>query len=196
MEEMDEKQSLKIITQMIDTAKNNLGNNSFHFLLWGWAVLIASMSHYFLWTNGIENHFLPWPILMTITGIIAGIKGYKDSKSSAGQGYIAKFIGILWMFIALAIVLSLVVISYVAGFKASYAAVMLLYGLGTLITGTIIQFRPLIVGGIIIWLCSTSLIWLDFPEVLLVLAFSIIAGYIVPGYILRNKRERKVQLAA
>jgi dolichol kinase len=76
-------------------------------------------------------------------------------------------------------------------FRVSYTVLMLLYGLGTLITGTVIRFAPLIVGGIIAWVCAALLVWVNFPEALLVLGVSVLAGYIIPGYLLKTKRENK-----
>jgi hypothetical protein len=191
MENFDEKESLKIITQMINTAKTNIGNNSIYFLLWGWAVLIAAVSHYILLINHLQYNYLPWPVAIITAGIAASIIGYRSSKKKMAQGYIDKFVGTLWMFVGITIFLTLVLVTYLADFRVSYTVIMLLYGLGTLITGTVIRFVPLIVGGIIVWLCATLMVWVSFPDALLVLAFSVLAGYIIPGYLLKSKRENK-----
>ncbi|MGV3597890.1 MAG: hypothetical protein ACO1PI_08480 [Bacteroidota bacterium] len=190
MEPFDEKQSLQLIAQMINTAKNKLQNNSFFFLLWGWAVLIASVSHYILGQLKYEYDFLPWPVLMTTAAIIAVAAGYRMSKNSVVTGYIDSYIGTMWTYIGISIFLVLFLVTAVANFKAAYIALMIFYGMGTLTTGTIIKFKPLIVGGIFTWVCAAALVWVDFPEGLLVLGASIVGGYIIPGYILRAKRER------
>lgn len=195
MEHMDEKQSLKIITEMIQKAKSNFGNNSFFFLLWGWSVFAASLVHYVLLTNNNEYHYLPWPVIMVVAAVASSVYGYRQGKKGGAKSYLEKFFSVMWIAITVAIFLSLLVISTIAGFTASYVAVMLFYGLGTLITGVLIRFTPLIVGGIIVWLSSISLIWLTFPNILLVMAFAILAGYIIPGYLLRSKRERNQKLA-
>ena len=41
-------ESLAIIQNMIATAKNNLTDNGFHFMLWGTLVILASISQYVL----------------------------------------------------------------------------------------------------------------------------------------------------
>ncbi len=194
-EQMDEKQSLQIITQMISKAKNNLGDNSFYFLLWGWAVFITALAQYILIVSQYELHFLPWPIGMTIAGLISGVYSYREGKNKKAKSYLDKFLETLWIATTVCIVLVLAIITEIADFRASYAALMILYGLGTVITGIVIKFRPLVVGGVIIWCCAASLIWLNFPDALLALAFSVLAGYIVPGYLLRTKREKRIQTA-
>lgn len=194
-EQMDEKQSLHIITQMISKAKNNLGNNSFYFLLWGWAVFLTAIAHYILLVGQWKWHFLPWPIGMTVTALISIVYSYREGKNKKAKSYLDKFLETLWICTTVCIVLVLAIITKIADFRASYAALMILYGLGTVITGSIIQFRPLVIGGVIIWCCAASLIWLNFPDALLALAVSVLAGYIIPGYLLRAKRERKLQTA-
>lgn len=194
MEEMNEQQSLKIITEMIETAKSNITNSSFYFLLWGWAVFTASLLHYVLLVNCYELHFLPWPILMTLTGVIAGVYGYMNSKRTVVRTHIDKFFTVLWVSITVALVLLLALLSKLADFKAAYVAVMVVFGLGTLVTGAIIRFMPLVIGAVIAWLCAISYLWVDFPEALLVMALAILSCYIIPGYLLRSKRERKTQL--
>jgi hypothetical protein len=195
MEEMNEQQSLKIITEMIQKAKNNIGNNSFYFLLWGWAVFAASLLHYSLLIINYELAFLPWPVLMTGASVVAAIYGYKDSKRTKVKSYFDKFFAAMWIAITVAIFLSLILITQVADFRASYIAVMLLYGLGTFVTGIVIRFKPLIIGGIIVWLCAVGFVWVDFPNALLLMALAILSSYIIPGYLLRNKVERKPQPA-
>lgn len=191
MEKFDEKDSLKLITEMINTAKHRLEDNSFFFLLWGWGVLISSLLHYVLMVQNVELHFLPWPIIMTGCGIVSAIKGRNMGKKSVSVGYFDKFISTLWIFTGITIVLALFLLANVSDFKSAYVCVLLLYGLGTLITGTVIRFVPLIVGGIFIWCCAIAFLWVDFPEALLLTGFSVLGGYIIPGYLLRARREKK-----
>jgi len=57
---------------MIATAKHSISDKSFHYLLWGWLVLIASgLDYYLLTIYHSANHWLPWPILMGSGGMIA-----------------------------------------------------------------------------------------------------------------------------
>lgn len=189
--QMDEKQSLQLIAQMINTAKNNFGNSSIYFIIWGIAVFTAALLHYLLMVNGVEKNYLPWPIIMTITPIAVGIYSYKAEKKKTSKSYVDKFITNLWIYTGIAIFLALVVVTEVGGFRASYTVVLILTGLGTLITGTVIRFTPLIIGGIFIWICAVTMAWIDFPEALLVMAASVLGGYIIPGLMLRTQRERK-----
>ena len=58
-----EQESLRIITEMIQTAKHSVVDKSFHYLMWGWLVLTASLLNYFLLiVVKTQYSWLPWPI--------------------------------------------------------------------------------------------------------------------------------------
>ncbi len=188
MEKIDEKQSLQIISEMIQTAKHNLSSNSFYFLLWGWAVFAASILHYVLGMVNFELAYLPWPVLMFGSTIASGIYGYRDSRRTKTKSYFDNFFATMWISITAAIFLSLLLITQIADFRASYMSVMILYGLGTMVTGVLIRYIPLIVGSIIVWLCAMAFLWVDFPNALLLMAFAILCSYIIPGYMLKSRK--------
>lgn len=53
-ENLSNKESLKLITEMINTAKGNIQNSYIFFLIWGWLVMLASLLHY-----GLINIYQP-----------------------------------------------------------------------------------------------------------------------------------------
>ena len=96
MTNMTEQQSLQIIREMIATSKGNIRENSFFYLLWGWLVLIASLSHYVLIRLHIPNAYLPWPILMSVGGIVSVVAGYRLGKRATVITVIDKAMMYLW----------------------------------------------------------------------------------------------------
>ena len=70
---------------------------------------------------------------------------------------------------------------------------ILLYGIGTFITGRIIQFKPLIFGGLACFMLCVLITYVEGPEKLLILALSVLLSYIIPGILLKrefNQQER------
>ena len=78
------------------------------------------------------------------------------------------------------------------GLEASYPIIMLLYGLGTFVSGGILKFKPLKVGGIVAWICGTIAFHVDFTDQLLLIMVAIISSYIIPGHLLANSKEQYV----
>ena len=67
-----EKDSLAVIMNMIHSAKADISDESFYYLLWGWLVLIASLTHYTLLYLSIEMAPMAW-MLMPLGGIITAV---------------------------------------------------------------------------------------------------------------------------
>lgn len=185
-------ENLKLIEEMIASAKGNIKEGSIFYLIWGWLVLIAAASNYIL-MNYIEyaNHWIAWPILMSLGGIISGVVGYKKGKSKNVKTYPERAMNHLWIAFLVTLFAVLFGMKQI-GIEASYPIIMLLYGLGTFVSGGILKFNPLKVGGIIAWICGSVAFYVGFSDQLLLIMVAIIASYIIPGHLLANSKEQYV----
>jgi hypothetical protein len=68
-----------------------------------------------------------------------------------------------------------------------YPMVLVLYGIATFVSGGVLQFRPLVIGGICCWVLAVAAMFLPFEYQLLALAAAVAAAYIVPGYLLSKQ---------
>lgn len=185
---LTQQQSLKIIQEMIATSKNNLKDNSFFFLLWGWLVLIASLSHFALLQVEYQYPYLPWSVTMFLGGIISGIAGYRMGKKAKVISHVDKMIMYLWW----GFTVVMLIILFMAGFNKidwnlTHPLIILLYGLGTFVSGGVLKFKPLIIGGIASWVIAVIAFFVTPEYVLLLIALSIIIAYLIPGYMLKAK---------
>lgn len=184
--EMNPQESLKIISEMIQKTQDNLRDNSKYFLLWGWLVLIASLSHYVLLAIlQYDNHFLPWPILMTLGGIAAGVMGYRDGKSAVVRTHLDRSIAYVWVAFGVLLVFVLIMMPTL-GYTKAYPMMMCLWAMGCFITGGILKFKPLIVGAIVCWALAVLAFFVSFEYQLLIMAAAITASYLIPGYLLKR----------
>jgi hypothetical protein len=186
----NEQDSLRVIHEMIENSKAKISDNGFFYLLWGWLVLIASISNFILLKIEFEQAWLPWPILMIGGGIVSGIAGYRIGKKAKVITFFDKAIIYLWY----GFVVTLIIILVTAGFgrmswTATNTLIIALYGLGTFVSGGILKFKPLIFGGVFCWIIS--LVTLFIPELysLLMVALSIIVAYLIPGYMLKAREK-------
>jgi hypothetical protein len=51
------------------------------------------------------------------------------------------------------------------------------------------RYRPIVLGGIVLWICAIISFMLPMAEQYLVGGFGILAGYVIPGLILRNEEK-------
>lgn len=185
-ENLTAKQSLDIITQMIQQAQGNAQKNSSQFLLWGWTVLLANLGMFAL----IQLHY-PMPYLIwTITIPVCGISiymGYKERKEQHTSTHLDGIVSWLWSGFGLC-VFTVVFFSFKINFQTN-PMVLIISTIPTLISGVILRFRPLLVGGFLFWAFGVVGFLTPFEYQNLVGAIAILCGYIIPGYMLKRKRE-------
>lgn len=182
--------SLNLIHQMIKDKKKQMGKSAIHYLLWGTSVSLAAFIHYFLLTTGHLQPWLPWPILMSISGIIAITVGYKQNQQQPIKSWIDRAADALWLSFAICILICIGATATTGNWKMAYTFLLSLYGLGLFVSGSILSFTPFKLGGILNWILAVVSLKLDFPELLLVIALAMIGGYLVPGLLLLREEKR------
>lgn len=184
--ELNEKESLAIISNMIASTRQKLSENSVHYLLWGWSVLLAATIHYILMQFNYSQAYLSW-LLMPVTGVVAILFGRKQHLTATVRTHIDQAMTYLWLGLVVMILLSLFAASQI-GFQNVYPLLIWLYGLGTFVSGGLLKFRPLLWGGVASWIIGTFALFVPFEQQLLLLALSIVTSYIIPGHLLAGSK--------
>lgn len=183
------KEQLAYIEEMIATAKGNLSDSSIYFLIWGWLVFIAAVCNYYLLEiQQSVNHWLPWPILMSLGAVISIGVGIKRGKKQTVVTKIDKMVRSLWLGFTITLFVVLGGLG-VLGPKVVYPFFMALYGMGTFVSGSAINFKPLQIGAVASWVCASIAFYqTDFSNHLILLAVAILSSYIIPGHLLSSKK--------
>ena len=71
-----------------------------------------------------------------------------------------------------------------------YPFFIILYALGTFVSGTILKFRPLIIGGLIAWVLAIVAVFLEYDYQILMAAAAIPISYIIPAYLIQGRRKK------
>jgi hypothetical protein len=190
------QESLEIIGRFILNYKKNFKESSFYFLLWGWLVLFASVSHFLILTAllnmkdygkiGIFS-IVNW-IAFTVAGmVIQSFHFRRTAGHEVTRSHIDHFIRSLWQVSAIAIVLIIVLCMKTHNYYPS-PFILTVVGLSTLVTGITIKFRPLIFGGIVFFVLAVIGSFFNNEYQLLINALAITLGYLVPGYMLRASK--------
>jgi hypothetical protein len=188
--ELSPQDSLRLISSMIETTKNSMRDTSSYFLLWGWAVMIACALEYLL--NAFTNYPNPavaW-FLMPIAMIFQVYLIIRDRKHEKVKTFINEANATLWTAIGLAFVV-LIFVFFRIGWQYCTVFFILLYGIGTFVSGSLIKFRPLVMGGLVCFPLAVATVYLDPGYQMLVLAFAILISYIIPGHLLRIKYRKQ-----
>ena len=183
------EQSLQLIQTMISKTRQNMFDNSIYFLVWGWITFVACtgqfvLKHYVKY----EKHYLVW--MITFAGIAFSLyQGNKKAKTIRARTYIDDNMGYLWIGMAASfLVLSLILTRLGWGFSA-FPFFIMLYGLGTFVSGRFLKFRPLVMGGIFAWLLAVAATFVAYDYQMLFAATAILVSYIIPAYMLQHREK-------
>lgn len=185
------EESLGLIQSMIEKTRQDISVQSPYFLLWGWCTFAGCLGQFILKVFlQYEQHYLVW--LITIPCIIISLYlSSQRKKLPRAKTYVNASMSYLWMGIGFSIVvLSLLFVAI--GYQNCFPFFILFYGLGAFVSGKILQFFPLVIGGVISWCLSAVSIWVDFDYQALFAAGSILFSYIIPGYLIAKTKNRSL----
>ncbi|TAE47413.1 MAG: hypothetical protein EAZ89_17975 [Bacteroidetes bacterium] len=182
---MDEKESLRLITEMIDAARNRVrkgeGNIS---MAWGYVVMLASLGHFFADRAGYPAE-APYAWLLIFGAILYTLVfSIRQQKKDRTSTHIDRILDHLWLGFSIC----MMTIGFMGAQmgNASFSVIELFYGLALFVSGAAFRFKPLIYGGIWCWIAAWVSLFVEFPYHLLILAASVL-GYILPGWLLNRK---------
>lgn len=188
---MSGEESLSLISGMINLARNRFSETGTLYLLWGWVVLVCCLTQfismkYFDYEKGYQVWFLTWLAVIYQFIYLAKRKKYEKVKS-----YTDEILGFVWM----AFVSCSAILVYLLVFQKAYHSInptiLVMYGMPTFLSGVILRFRSLIIGGICCWVLALCTPFIEKEYYLLLLAVAVIVAWIIPGYLLRAKYNKE-----
>ncbi|MEP6711381.1 MAG: hypothetical protein ABJA37_03140 [Ferruginibacter sp.] len=182
--------SLKVIQSMIDKTKEGISDKSFYFLMWGWLTVTACLLQYYLLVVvKYEHHYQAW--LLILLGIAASIiYGIKEKKKETVKTYASESMSALWTGIGLSFMGLSFILSRI-GWQYSFPFYILLYGIGTFSSGSILKFKPLQAGGIACFVLAAAATYASYQNQILLTAAAVLVSYLIPGYLLKYRFEKK-----
>ncbi len=189
-EDFSPQQSLQLISAMIEKTRANMSENTFYFLLWGWVIFLTILLEFVL-KNFIryEYHYMVWLVTFPATAITL-LHAAKRRRQRSFTTYVGESMGNLWAGIGISFfVLSFIISNTKEGWANAYPFFILFYGLGTFVSGRIIKFTPLVVGGIFNWVLACIAAFVPYDFAMLLAAAAILTSYIIPGHLLRSYKN-------
>ena len=188
-ENFSPEQSLQLIQTMISKTKQDMSDNSIYFLVWGWITFIGCTGQFVLkHIVKYEQHYQVWWLI--VIGIVFSIwQGIKDGKQQKARTYVGDSIKFLWMGMGISYFVLSIILTKVGWDSAVFPFFIMMYGLGTFVSGSILQFRPLVIGGIIAWALAIGTVYVEYDYQMLFGAAAILVSYIIPAYMLRSRNK-------
>jgi FtsH-binding integral membrane protein len=184
------QQSLEIIESMINKAKNQFSENGYLYLLWGWWVFACSIIEFILLNvMHSEWHWIVWWSVILVLGYQFFYLRKKIGRQRV-RTYTDEIIGFVWITFLILMILIVFLLGRINDpnkFALIDPAFLVLYGMPTFLSGIILKFKPLFIGGIGCWILSVISTFVPPEYHLLFLPVAMIIAWIIPGYMLRKK---------
>lgn len=215
--QLTEKESLQLITMMINKAKSSFHDTGFGAIMWGAVIAVCSLVRF------SEIHFnykLPFDIyLLTLAAILPQIFiSMKEKKERKVKSYDDIYMDYLWLGFGISIFLLIHISNNIfsewgswadefrniTGRKSSFTfyeyispLFLMLYGMPTFVTGAACKFKPMLWGGIFCWVCCIITVYTPAKADLLLTAASAVMAWLIPGILMEKEyRVYKKQQAS
>jgi len=187
-------ESLLIIQQMIQAAKQEQKDDGKGWILWGWLLFSASLLTFInLKTNWFSNYFF-WN-LFGITSLVLIlfriIRFYFFKKTVRIKTYTSELFEKLNIGFFISLMLIIVSINRGVDPVLGFSLLLSLYGFWILLYGTALNFKPSVIGAYITWACALVGLFVETFDLTMILhATAVLCGYIIPGHLAKNEFDR------
>jgi hypothetical protein len=126
--------------------------------------------------------------LVIITEMINNAKGnVKENSIARSTSHLDRISAWLWFSFGI-VIFTLVAFGRTINWQLN-PVIMLMSTIPTIVSGIVIKFRPLIIGGIGFWFFGILCFIVPEPWHFLIGALAVTVGYLIPGFLLRYKQQ-------
>lgn len=188
---LSEKESLALITSMINKARNNFNESGIIYLIYGWTIFICSLVqfialYFFKNPDAYYIWYLTWlPVIYHVIYL------RKKRASDKTRTYTDEIIGHIWLVFIICISLLIFLQLFLNTSATINLTILVLYGMPTFLSGVILKSSALKIGGIFCWLLAILSVFI-YPEFQsLLIAVAVVVAWIIPGYILKENLKKE-----
>ena len=190
------QESLRLINQMIQTAKSEQKDDGRDWILWGWMLLMASLlsilNMRFDWFDDMYAFWNAFGILTILIFIYEAVRNLRSKKKVRVKTYTKELFDKLNTGFFISLVFIIISINVAKIPVTGFALLISLYAFWILIYGTALNFKPSIIAAYITWAIGLMALFMKTFEMVMALhAMAALCGYIIPGYI-ANREFKKL----
>jgi len=194
MNEKEAQESLEVIRKMIEETKKAVAYSGEIYIVWGVITLLAILGTYILVFFRLYQYIsIDWIGLMSLGCAYSIYQGVTQKRKAKITSFSTKAMGYTWFGCGV----TLMILAFVAPLAGVYsgqmvpAVVAVVIGCGYFITAQLCHWKLLSWSSLLWWGGGVVMMFLRTEYSLLVFAFLIILGYLIPGFILRANYKKQ-----
>ncbi len=182
------EESFNLINQVINEAKTRFEENGFIYAFWGLLGTVAALGQFILLKNGYYSiNYYPY-FVMPLGAIYTVYYYYKKGRS--GQNQISRMVSISWT----AVVLNIFILGFLLPVilrQQIIPIILILLGIGTIVSASAIKSKLKLYSGVIINLVGLACFRLEWIYQPLLLGIVFAIAILIPGIILMVVHKRR-----
>lgn len=187
--------SLKVINDMISTAKGNLHDGAGNsFLLWGYITFFAALAHFALinFTDLEQGKTgIVWLFAMAIGGIISFVMSRRDAKKVIVFTYTDFVVSRVWLGF---IVCILLILFFARIGWGTYPAITFLYMFALYVSAVAYRIKWMYIQVALCLVCVILYKFVPLTYYPLIMALAMLVGNIAPGHLLNSKAKKQLHV--
>ncbi len=194
---MNEKESLDLITRMINNTRKGIERNAaLPMLIFGYASVITSLAVWLaLSLTGNYWFHLLWAAIPLLGWPALGLLKTRRSRAESTPGsYIGRIIARMWYLLFGIMVLCTIVPFILRGFPVAFV-MTLLVAIGVSCSGLFVRYRPFIICGFAGVLISFAFLWIEGTIQTPLLALVFLVMMVIPGHMLQATNNKNKENA-
>ncbi len=190
-ENLSGEQSIRIIEDMIKTAKREETGAGYFLVLWGIVVFLYSMAMYIGLAMKDETiSSFAW-IVFPVGAILSYVKNRKNDKTEKTKSWYDDLYMFVWVGVGICFGI-IIIFAPKLGMANIIPLTMLMYVFASFVTGGTTRFYPSIIGAILCLVCVIIAFNVTFAEQFLYNGLGVLFVHIMPGIIMDRRYKRLV----
>jgi hypothetical protein len=128
-----------------------------------------------------------WGIFVLVGFAVIFIYLSRKGRKKAVLTHFDRIITALWLTAGVVFVLIVLFCYRYETYPTPY--ILAVTGMATFISGMVVRFKPLMAGGIVFGIISVASIFVPALSQLLLVAISLVLGFLIPGYLLKTAKD-------
>lgn len=195
LDPFDENQSFQVIKEMIKVSQKKLKNDGILFILWGWIMFYGGIIGYIVREIVLTYNFQR---ILDKSGTILGLFAFVYTiyyiwrQRKKVQTYIGISLRYVWISMFVCFVLINLIqfnVLHKINFELQHPLFMVIMAFATVVTGGILRYKLVTIGGIIFGLIALISSYFTLPYQLLLESCAWLIAFVIPGHYLYAKRK-------
>ncbi len=197
IENFDERESLRVITEMIAVSRKKLRHDGILFIVWGWALFYSSFSGYLKEEILFSNlqyrlfHYMEYFLMIFVFGFTLWYLFRKDRKTSTYIGLSLRWVWFSAFFCMVLINLIQANVVHKINFELQHPIFMVVIAFAVVVSGVILRYGFMIGMGILFGLLAYAGSFFELHTQMLAESVAWFFGFILPGHILFARKTKE-----